>query len=312
MRVLPVLLVVAGCAAPPGPVERISIPRGAGLRVIADTLEARGLVRSGRWFRTYVALRGLDRSMKAGIYDLPTGLSVSALARRLATGQPATQAFTVYEGWMLREIATSAEHTLGIGPDGLAEAVRDSGLRRQLATGHETLEGYLYPTTYQVRIGATAPELVTQMVDEFKRHWDSRWNQRARELGMTRDQIVVLASIIEGEVRHDRDRPYVSSVYHNRLREGWRLQADPTVIYALGTRRRLFERDYATRSDYNTYLIDGLPPGPIGQPSAPSIEAALYPARTAFMFFVARGDGWHVFSRTLSEHQAAIRGIRGR
>ena len=97
---------------------------------------------------------------------------------------------------------------------------------------------------------------------------------------MTRHEIVTLASIIEGEVRYGPDRPYVSSVYHNRLRRGMRLQADPTVIYALGQRRRLYERDYLTGSAYNTYLIDGLPPGPIGSPTAASIEAALYPART--------------------------------
>lgn len=305
-------LLLACTSGSPGPVERITIPRGAGVRTIADTLVARGLVTSGRWFRTYVALRGLDRSLKAGIYDLPRGLSVPGLARRLATGQPATQAFTVLEGWMLGELEAGADRTLGIAQDDLAAAVQNPELRRQIGTEHETLEGYLYPTTYQVRIGATALELVTQMVNEFARHWAAGWDARALELGMTRDQIVVLASIVEGEVRHNHDRKYVSSVYHNRLQQGWRLQADPTVIYALGTRRRLFERDYLTRSRYNTYLIDGLPPGPIGQPSAASIEAALFPARTDFMFFVARGDGWHVFSRTLREHQAAIRAIRGR
>lgn len=311
--VLPLLpLVLLACHPAPGPVERVTIPRGAGVRTIADTLEARGLVSSGRWFRTYVALRGLDRSLKAGVYDLPAGLTVPALARRLAAGQPATEAFTVYEGWMLREIAAGAERALGIPADSVLAAARDRDLRERVGTGHETLEGYLYPTTYQVRIGAGARELVEQMVEEFERRWDEAWDARGRALGFDRDDIVVLASIIEGEVRHDRDRPYVSSVYHNRLRAGWRLQADPTVIYALGVRRRLFERDYLTRSPYNTYLIDGLPPSPVGQPTVASIEAALAPAQTNFMFFVARNDGWHVFTRTLAEHQAAIREIRGR
>ncbi|MEX1999058.1 MAG: endolytic transglycosylase MltG [Gemmatimonadales bacterium] len=312
MTRLAMVLLLAACAAPPGPAERVTIPQGAGLRTIADTLDARGLVTSARWFRTYVALRGMDRSLKAGVYDVPRGLSVPALAERLATGQPATQPFTLFEGWMLAEVVEGAERNLGIPTADFEAATRSYELRQRVGTPHETLEGYLYPTTYQVRIGATALEVVTQMVEEFERHWLPHWTERAATIGMTRDQVVVLASIIEGEVRHDRDRPYVASVYHNRLRESWRLQADPTVIYALGRRRRLFERDYQTRSPYNTYLIDGLPPGPIGQPSAPSLQAALYPARTDFMFFVARNDGWHVFTRTLREHLAAIREVRGR
>jgi UPF0755 protein len=122
---------------------------------------------------------------------------------------------------------------------------------------------------------------------------------------------VTLASIIAGEVRYEPDRAYVSSVYHNRLERGMRLQADPTVVYALGRRRRLYERDYQTPSPYNTYLIDGLPPGPIGSPSRASIEAALYPARTRFLYFVARPDGQHVFSLTYAEHLRTIREIRG-
>ena len=121
---------------------------------------------------------------------------------------------------------------------------------------------------------------------------------------------MTLASIIEAEVRYPDDRPFVSSVYHNRLDRHMRLQADPTVIYALGKRRRLWEKDYLTPSRYNTYLIDGLPPGPIGEPAEPSLEAALYPVPTAFLYFVARGDGKHIFSRTLEEHEATIRRIR--
>jgi UPF0755 protein len=150
------------------------------------------------------------------------------------------------------------------------------------------------------------------MVAEFEDQWRPEWNARLEELGMSRDEIVTLASIIEGEARHSGDRPYVSSVYHNRLDRGMRLQADPTVIYALGRRRRLFERDYELSSRYNTYRIDGLPPHPIGQPSAASIEAALYPRRTNFLYFVAGEDGKHVFSRTYSDHLATIRAIRGR
>jgi UPF0755 protein len=148
------------------------------------------------------------------------------------------------------------------------------------------------------------------MTQEFQARWRPEWNHRLYALGLTRQEAVTLASIIEGEVRFAPDRPYVSSVYHNRLQRGMRLQADPTVIYALGRRRRLYEKDYQTRSPHNTYLIDGLPPTPIGQPSSASIEAALYPERTGFLYLVARPDGKHVFSRTLREHLRAVAEVR--
>jgi UPF0755 protein len=173
-----------------------------------------------------------------------------------------------------------------------------------------TLEGYLFPSTYLVRYGVTASEIVAQMVAQFEGHWRPGWNARLDTLKLTRHQVVTLASIVEGEIRYAPDRPYVASVYYNRLRRHMRLQADPTVIYALGRRRRLFEKDYLRRSPYNTYLIDGLPPGPIGEPSEESIEAALYPATTDFLFLVAQPDGKHVFSRTLAEHLAAVRAVR--
>jgi UPF0755 protein len=150
------------------------------------------------------------------------------------------------------------------------------------------------------------------MVTEFEAHWRPEWTARLDSLRINRHQAVTLASIIEGEVRYAPDRPFVSSVYHNRLKRGMRLQADPTVIYALGRRRRLFEKDYLRRSPYNTYLIDGLPPGPIGQPAEASMYAALYPARSDFIFFVAQPDGKHIFSRTLREHVNAINAVRRR
>ena len=211
---------------------------------------------------------------------------------------------------MLDEIAEAVERQLGISAEAFLAAAADTAWRDRLGIPTPTLEGYLYPSTYLVRVDATARDVVRQMVREFESRWQPDWDLRVDTLGMNRHEIVTLASIIEGEVRRDADRRYVSSVYHNRLRRGMRLQADPTVIYALGRRRRLFERDYLTRSPYNTYQIDGLPPGPIGAPSEASLQAALYPARTDFLFFVARPDGQHVFSRTYAEHQRAIAVVR--
>ncbi len=211
---------------------------------------------------------------------------------------------------MLSELTEQVQLQLGADPDSFAAAVRDSATLAEVGAPAETLEGYLYPSTYYVLARATARDIVRQMVTEFQAQWNPEWDARLASIGMTKHEIVILASIIEGEVQDRSDSKLVSSVYHNRLRRGMRLQADPTVIYSLGQRRRLFERDYSFRSPYNTYLIDGLPPGPINQPSVRSIEAALEPADTEFLYFVAGANGRHVFTRTYSEHLAAIRRVR--
>jgi UPF0755 protein len=277
---------------------------------VADTLHAYGIIRSPRRFRFYAIAMGRDRAIQAGIYDLHRDRPVREVLAALVSGRAAFQRLVIPEGLMLSEVATEVERQLGIPADTFLAAVRDPALLARVGSGAPTLEGYLYPSTYFVPLPATAPAVAAQMVGQFEQTWQPAWNARLDTMGMTRHALVTLASIIEGEVRHGRDRPFVSSVYHNRLRAGWRLQADPTVIFALGRRRRLYEKDYLYPSPYNTYLIDGLPPGPVGQPSAASLEAALYPADTGFFFLVARADGHHVFSRTLREHQAAVDRIR--
>jgi UPF0755 protein len=301
-----------GCATPPptGAPVRVEIPRGATLAAIADTLHKYGVIDVPRWFRVYTKLSGRERAIQAGVYDLHRHRPVGEVLTALTTGGGAYQRLAIPEGLMLTELAAQIERQIRIPAETILAAARDSALLARVAPGAASLEGYLFPSTHYVPIQATGRDVVRQMVAEFESHWRPEWNARLAELGLSRHQLVTLASIIEGEVRHDRDRRYVSSVYHNRLKAGWRLQADPTVIYALGRRRRLFEKDYQLRSRYNTYQNDGLPPGPIGQPGAASLEAALYPAQTDFFFLVAQGNGSHVFSRTLREHLAAVRRIR--
>ncbi len=308
------LAALTACGQPPdhqaGSTERVTIPRGATLSAVTDTLSARGLIESAALFEFYALMSGRHRALQAGTYDLPHGASNRELLARLMEGRPDYRWLLVPEGLMLIEVAAEVERQLGIPAQDFLAAASDSALRARFEVPAPTLEGYLYPSRYAVRVDAGAEGVVRQMTQEFADLWRPEWDARLDSVGMTRHELVTLASIIEGEVRYPPDRKYVSSVYHNRLARGMRLQADPTVIYALGRRRRLFERDYQTRSPYNTYLIDGLPPGPIGEPSAASIEAALYPARTDFFYFVARADGQHVFSRTYSEHLRAVREVR--
>ena len=310
---LPVLVSIA-CSQPSvsGESVRVTIPRGSSVSTVTDSLTARGVIGSARWFRMYTRLVGYERSIQAGVYDLPLRAKSSEVLRTLVTGRTAQDRFVLPEGLMLAEIAELGESQLGISQQDFLIAAHDSGLVERVGAGEPTLEGYLYPNTYHVSVGASALDVVRQMVSEFEARWRPEWDARLDTLQLTRDQAITLASIIEGEAQHPSDLRYVSSVYHNRLARGMRLEADPTVIYALGTRRRLFESDYRTPSRYNTYLIDGLPPHPITQPSAATIEAALYPRTSDFLFFVAGPGGRHVFSRTYREHIAAIRQVRDR
>ena len=303
---------LAACASPQSPTQpvRVTIPRGASVTTVADSLVARGVIESSGWFRLYTKLVGRETSLQAGVYDLALGSAASAVVGVLATGRIAHDRLVLPEGLMLNEIAEAVEAQLGIPADSFRAAAHDAALVRRVGARQPTLEGYLYPNTYNVRVGATALDVVRQMVAEFEAQWKPEWNERLDTLNLSRDEIVTLASIVEAEVDAHSDRHYVSSVYHNRLARGMRLEADPTVIYALGERRRLFNRDYRVESPYNTYLIDGLPPHAIGQPSAASIDAALYPRNSDFLFFVAGPGGKHVFSRTYREHQSAIRAIR--
>ncbi len=283
------------------------IHAGSSIDAVAESLAVHGVIKYAAAFRRYANKNRAD-SIPPGEYYLeprPLGELLRVLQRGPSLGK-----VIVPESAMLTEVADAVAQALGIPNDSfIAATVQPQLLARVRARG-ENLEGYLYPTTYHVPVRISAAELVTLMVEEFERRWRPEWSRGAKAMGFSRDEVVTLASIVSGETREDSDRPLVASVYHNRLRRGMRLQADPTIVYALGTRRRLQNRDYRIASPYNTYRNDGLPPHPIGQPSTASIEAVLNPPSTEFLFFVAGADGKHVFSESYREHLVAIRRIR--
>ena len=307
-----VVLFLVACAGDTSdlPTMRITVSSGQTLTSVARMLEDSGLVASSGRFKMWARLRGEQSGIQAGVFDVPVGASMEGVLQTLTRGRGAFERVTIPEGQMLVEIAATVEDALGIPADSFLAATRDTSLLREFGITAADAEGYLYPTTYHVPLAAPAREVVRQMLDQFQNEWKINWNQRAEDLGLTPYETVILASIIEGEVRMDSDRSLVSSVYHNRLNRGMRLQADPTVIYSLGERRRLFFRDYRFQHPYNTYLIDGLPPGPIGSPSAASIEAALYPAETSYLFFVADTTGEHVFAETLRGHNQNVQRVQ--
>ncbi len=311
------ILVACTTPPPPGtPVERVTIPAGAGFAEITDTLVARGVIGSPRWFRLLARLGGQDRQIQSGIYDLPRGARPRHVLQLLTSGGGVLTRITVPEGLTLAEVATLAQERLAIPADSFLAATRDPALLQEFGVTAPSLEGFLRPETYFVPLTVTGRELVREMARAFAASWDTAWDRRAAELGMTRVGFVTLASIVEGEARVAEERPVIAAVYLNRLRIGMPLQADPTVQYAIqqraGARKtRLLLSDYEIESPYNTYRIPGLPPGPVGLPGRGALEAVANPADVPYLFFVAADSGRHIFTRTYAEHLRAIRRVRG-
>jgi peptidoglycan lytic transglycosylase G len=316
---------LASCGGEPpadAPRAHVYIPRGATLAAVADTLEAHGVIEDAFRFRIYGRLAGLAHHVRPGRYGFRLGEPWGRIREALKTGRTDDIRFTVPEGLTVRQIAELAADTLRLARDSIRVAIRDSflaaaqdpAIRAEFGIAvspalRYPLEGYLLPETYLVPYDATPREVVRQMVRQFAEMWDTSCDRRAAQLGLSRHQVVTLASIVEGEVRVGSERPRIAGVYLNRLRRHMRLQADPTIIYALdlSTRpTRVLLRDLTVRSPYNTYQRPGLPPGPIGNPGRASIEATLDPERNNFYFFVARPDGRHMFSPTGRAHVDSV------
>lgn len=290
---------------------RVTVPAGASFRQVADTLAARGLVGSARLFRWYAAFGGRDRAVKAGTYQLSAGQSWSELLDALVAGTGLVVSVTIPEGFDLRRIVPRLARALEVPDDSVHAAVRDSAWRAERDIPAATLEGYLFPDTYVFAAGTTAREAVRLMLARFDAMWRPEWDARLAALGITRHEAVTMAALVEKEARVAAERPTIAAVYWNRVRIGMRLQADPTVQYALPEHvERLLFVHLEVDSPYNTYRRDGLPPGPIASPGAASLEAALHPTDVPYLFFVAHPDGHHEFTRTFQEHQRAIAMVR--
>jgi UPF0755 protein len=294
-----------------GPEVRLTIRKGSSFREAADSLAAHGMVRSARAFALYARLRRKDRSLRWGTYVLRKGMTWEQALDALRAGRGIVHTLTIPEGYPIAQIAPLLADALDVPPDSIQAAVRDTALLHRLDIPTPTLEGYLFPDTYVFADGTTAREAVRSMVERFEHEWKPEWNDRLRAVAMNRHDIVTLASIVEMEVRRGEERPVVAAVYLNRLRVGMQLQADPTVQYALGKRPgRVYFRDLRVNSPYNTYKVLGLPPGPIASPGAASLQAALFPAKVPYRYFVAHPDGHHEFRRTYAEHVEAIKLVR--
>lgn len=312
------VLSVAACGTS-AQTARVILPPGASFSAVTDSLRAHRVVTTNpRWFKLMARIRGVDRSVHAGVYEFPAGTSPWTVLSMLKRGKKAALRFTVPEGLTIMDVAELAAERLGIPADSFLAAARDGkAATRTLGFGVPSFEGFLRPETYILPADLNAAELVRIMAQGFLSSWKPEWDARLDSLKMSRLDLVTFASIVEGEARADEERETIAGVYRNRLRIGMALQADPTVQYAIFLKRgrrktRLFEKDYQIQSPYNTYLQPGLPPGPVNSPSRRSLEASLYPASVHYLYFVAGPDGRHIFSRTYGEHLRAVRKVRNR
>jgi UPF0755 protein len=286
----------------------VRIPPGAGFPAVCDLLVKKGLVHRPGRFRLLARLRGLDKKLKAGDYRIPANLSPEKLLATLVSGREHLNRLTIPEGYNLKQIAATVADA-GFGEaDAFYARVSDPEVAKSYGLPANTLEGYLFPDTYLFPADATHAVIVDTMVKRFQEEFSTSWRTRADTLKMTVHEVVTLASIIEKETGDPKERPLISSVFHNRLKKGMRLETDPTVIYAIkdfnGNLKRKHLRTY---TPYNTYKIKGLPPGPIASPGAKALEAALYPAQSDYLYFVARKDATHQFSTNIKDHNAAVR-----
>ena len=302
-----------GLGPPDGTVVEIRVAEGLSSTDVAHELEAAGLIRHAGIFDAYVRLRGAARSLKAGRYEIPRGAPYAYLLWALQSGAVATIPLTIPEGFGIPAIAERLAEYTGESVEAVEAYLADPARVSELDVPGPTLEGYVFPETYRFAEGVGVPAIVAAMVGRYHAFWDEDERARAAALGLDEREIVTLASIVEREVRHGSERATVAGVYWNRLQRDMLLQADPTVHFALGEpRSRLLYRDIDAVAEhpYNTYTQPGLPPGPIASPGAASLRAALRPAEHDYIFFVARNDGSHEFTRTLREHNAAISRIR--
>lgn len=274
---------------------------------VCKELEEKGLVKN--WWSLSIIARfhGRDTKIKAGEYELSAASSPLEIVSKLAKGEMFQRRVTITEGASIWEIGFDLEAAGLTTQQEFERAVVDTRLTEKAGIDGKSFEGYLFPETYFFSRPISAEEIIVRMVNEGNRHWSPEFTLRADDLQMSRHQILTLASIIEKESGSVDEQPLVSSVFHNRLRIGMRLQADPTVVYAIPDLiGPLTKAHLEIDSPYNTYTNSGLPPGPICNPGLNAIKAALYPEETEYLYFVANGQGTHFFAKTLDEHNQNV------
>ncbi len=279
-----------------------------------DSLEVNGVVRSRVMFSLMARVTGWAGQIKAGHYEIEGGASNYAILEKLRKGLQSHIRVTIPPGSRPDVVAAVLARDMAFEAESFLAALSDTVLARSLSTDTTHLFGYMMPETYFFYWQTGAADVIRSVKREFHRRYDRLAAASTLQPEYPIDDVLTLASIVEWESAMVEERPRIAGVYLNRLRNRWRLQADPTVQYAVlaaeGSKRRLFFKDYQIQHPYNTYLFGGLPPGPVTNPSPSAIESVLRPEEHRYFYFVARGDGGHIFSRTLAEHNRNARNYR--
>jgi len=289
------------------PSKVVVIPNGATFQHVAALLESEGLIKNRAVFVLFAKSQSADRKIRAGEYELNPGMTPAEILSELLNGHVLLHPLTIPEGLTIGQIADLAAQ------DGLTDRAdflrlaKDREFIASLGIKAETLEGYLYPDTYKFPHPTKAREVLVAMVEQLRQVVRPDLLARMQDLKMTMHEMLTLASVIEKETGSGGERPEISAVFHNRLKKHIPLQSDPTVIYGLPAfDGNLHKKDLSNLSPYNTYRVQGLPPGPIANPGIQAIRATLYPSDSRSLYFVSRNDGTHQFSRTLIEHNQAV------
>jgi UPF0755 protein len=289
---------------------QVEVLDGANFAQITHALAVKNIIRWPIAFRIYGRIVEADSHIRAGTYEFSAGVLPAQVMEKLLKGVVVLAEFSHPPGFNMYQVEGILRDKFPhISLEAWGNSLTEKSLINVVAPGANSLEGYLFPDVYRIRTKATATEIIRMMIANFKKNLTPEMIAEGKALGLSPHQIVTLASIVEKETGTPSERPLIAAVFFNRLRIGMRLQTDPTVIYGIwdqfdGNLRR---SDLETPTPYNTYTNAGLPPGPIANPGREALWAAVRPTKTPFLYFVAKGDGTHYFSSSLSEHNGAVR-----
>ena len=295
----------------------VLIPKGAGPLKTAQVLEEHRVISDATSFYRYVRYyRRSAGKLKAGELAFKDNLTPGQVLKVLINGTPITHKITIPEGLRIDEVAMLFEAADLANAKEFEKKAWDPVFAKSLGLSGTSLEGFLHPETYHFRKQTPVEKIIENMVQSYRQVYTDEWQKQAKEMNLSELEVVTLASIIEKETGAAHERPLIGGVFHNRLRQNWRMDTDPTVIYAVLLSRGSFNgnltlEDLKIDHPYNTYRHKGLPPGPICNPGTEAIRAALYPKKTKHMFFVSKNDGTHHFCPTLKCHYRAVARYQG-
>lgn len=285
----------------------IEIPKGTSFKTVAAMLVDNNIINSEWKFNILSKLEEFDKNVRAGEFELHTAMTPRQVMETIRSGKVYMHRVTIPEGYTLKQIAAKVQEANLGSIDKFMELTHDSKLLQKYDIPAETMEGYLYPDTYYFSKGTSEQAIMERMLRQMQTRITPEMRKKAEDMGMTLHEVLTLASIVEKETGKAAERPLIASVFHNRLARGMRLESDPTAVYGVDLMGGSVTASHVrVESPYNTYKISGLPPTPIANPGIDAIKAVLNPADTKYFFFVAKGDGGHVFSVTYEQHLKAV------